>query len=436
VEGSDTIVFTVTDEASRTTTLLRTVTYDKTPPSGSFVGTMDFGRGTVPLAVDAPDGGTGVASVVFLVDAGQSGALPPIVAQLGAGITWTASLDTTTIADGPHPIQALMVDGVGNAATLSETLVVDNTPPTVAVVSPAAGAYLGGVITIAANAADATSGLASVAVLVNGRQVGSCAASPCSATFDTRTLGADGPFAVQATAVDAAGNTVASAQLSLEADNSAPASFLLYPSDGQVLTRSMLVAVDVVDVDFAQVECFVDGVSLGASSSATFSATVPLAGRLDGSLQVDCRAQDQAGNVGTQSAMPTVKNWTELFRPTTLNLKSAGKSVRMVVRNIDPTMSNVSLLLPLVSSLSLRLPGGVPAIPATSVVPPGTKDFDDDGDGGGDLQRVIIEFPRSAFVASVRAGIVLGAIDPKKRLTVTLQTGSHVIGSDTIRIDD
>jgi hypothetical protein len=127
------------------------------------------------------------------------------------------------------------------------------------------------------------------------------------------------------------------------------------------------------------------------------------------------------------------------MRPSHLSLKSHGRYVRMAVRNRQHGVSNVSVLLDKLQTLSLAVPGGVAPIPLVGSLPSGTRDDDDDGDEDCDaddepLRRVLLKFSRSAFIASVKAGIAIGAIDPTKPVTVTLLSGGHVIGTDTIRV--
>ena len=84
---------------------------------------------------------------------------------------------------------------------------------------------------------------------------------------------------------------------------------------------------------------------LGVSTNPQFSAQVDLRGHLDGPVEVRCDARDRVGNVGTEKAVATEKNWTERFKPHELNLRSNGRYVRMVVRNIVPVVSNIGVLL-------------------------------------------------------------------------------------------
>jgi Bacterial Ig domain len=297
---------------------------------------------------------------------------------------------------------------------------------------------LHGTVPITATAVDGVSGLASVSIKVNGASAGSCAVSPCTIAYDT-TLLPDGPLTISVTAKDLAGNAAPATQITASSSNALPANFVISPTNGQVLTTSMKVTVKVLDSRFAKVECFVDGVSLGASTNPNFTTTVSLVNKIDGELVVTCKAQDSSGNVGTQTATPTVKNWLERVRPQAFNLKSKGIYVRMVVRNTDRQVLNASNLIPISGkNLTLQIPGVSP-VPVIVSTPTGTKDDDSDGDGEDDpddkdYRRVVLKVSRPTFVASVKAGIAVGSIDPKKPLSVKLYSGTHYIGSDTMDV--
>lgn len=89
-------------------------------------------------------------------------------------------------------------------------LAADNTPPTVQLTAPAAGATVTGSVALAATAGDDTA-VARVEFLIDGAQVGSDAAAPYEVTWSSATV-ADGPHTVTARAVDTAGNTATSAR--------------------------------------------------------------------------------------------------------------------------------------------------------------------------------------------------------------------------------
>ena len=450
VEGVNSISFAVTNEVGLVSFLTRAITYDKTPPNGSITSPVagSFTRGTVNLSATVQDAtttktngtfmGTGVTSVRFSVDGAAA-----ISASLSPGNLWIGSVDTTSLGDGAHTVTATMTDGVGNtAATANQPFAVDNSPPAVSITAPITGSFARQSINITTSASDATSGLASVSILVGTNAVGSCigaTAGGCSIAFDTTTL-PDGLFTITATALDNAGNTSAPAQITVTADNSAPKNFLVSPLSGQIATTSMNVAVNVSDVYFASVECFVDGVSLGVSTSPSFRKSVSLLGKLDGASVVSCSARDQAGNMGTQSVTVNIKNWTERMRPHQFELGSHGDAVRLLVRNVDPNVGNAaSVLLPIAGKgLALSLPC-VPPVPAYGAISPKTRDVQDDGDKDNDaddpgLSRVLLKFSRPAFASSLKSAVQAKCIDPSKPVLVTFVAGGHVIGTDTIVI--
>jgi hypothetical protein len=415
VEGTESFLVNVTNEVQRAAQLMRTVVYDVTPPTGTIVIPADgsFARGTIELSADATDALTGVASVTFQIDGAS--ALPG-AAQSNTS-SWMASFDTKTLLDGSHTDLCTLVDGVGNQRLLTNHFVIDNTIPAVAVTPP--GAFVRSLINLTATASDATSGVASLSISVNGTTIGSCPATTCTLPFDTATL-ADGAFNITAEAVDGAGNRATSAQVSPTAVNSVPAKFIVKPVAGTIFGGSSLtVAVNVTDVYFASVECLLNGASLGVSNSPTFSQTVSLATVLDGISAVTCNVHDKAGNIGTQLVNITVKRWEVEVRPREINLRGRGGSALVEVEG-----SNVSILLPIAGrGLSLVVPGGSP-------VPALRGAFE-----GKTTNEVRLEFDRTALVESIEAGIALGKINPRKSFAVQLYAGSHQVGADLMELD-
>lgn len=92
------------------------------PPAGATV------RLTVGVQAQASDGSSQVASLALTADGQLLGAalspVPPAPTVSAAG-----TLNTTTLADGTHTLGATATDRAGNSATLSRTIIVDNTPP-------------------------------------------------------------------------------------------------------------------------------------------------------------------------------------------------------------------------------------------------------------------------------------------------------------------
>jgi hypothetical protein len=418
-EGRNFFEVTATDEVGHATTLARQVLYDTTAPAGEFASPAEgaFLRGTVETLVTAfdPGSGTGDGSGVASVTAWAEGGDPSPAAPGPAGWAWP--LDTTAFPDGPRTLRALVLDGVGNTAEIARGVVLDNTPPTVAIDAPAAGAWVRGTIEIAASAWDDTAGVAAVEIRVAGALAGSCAlAATCRVTFETGAL-PNGPFVVTALAIDRADNRSAPAQITLLADNTAPERFLVSPAEGEVVQGSVTVAVDVSDEGFAWVECWVDGASLGVSTDPRVSFTVSLLDRLDGPVEVRCEAADLAGNVGVETATAILRNWTLDLNPTTLALKTGDQSVV----TLFVTGPNVSLLLPVEAhALTLVVEGGSPV----PVLPHPAREGD----------RLVLKFDRPALVAAIRAGIASGRIDPSRPVPVRFLSGNRELGLATVRV--
>jgi hypothetical protein len=131
-----------------------TVILDDTPPTTSLaIGTPQYIDGTdtyvtsaTLFTLTATDGaGSGVASKDYRVNSGS----------------WTSYTGTFTLSgpDGTYVIEYRSTDNVGNTETPNaETVILDNTPPTVEVIYPPDG-FVYGLITIQIEATDAGSGV-------------------------------------------------------------------------------------------------------------------------------------------------------------------------------------------------------------------------------------------------------------------------------------
>jgi hypothetical protein len=106
-------------------------------------------------------------------------------------------------------------DSSGNVeATKSQLIRVDTFPPTVSITSPANGATVTGNIKIVAAAADAQSGVASVAFYVDNKLVGTATSSPWQLPWNTKKV-SPGQHVLTAIAKDRAGNSTTSAAVTI-----------------------------------------------------------------------------------------------------------------------------------------------------------------------------------------------------------------------------
>ncbi|HEX3041288.1 MAG TPA: Ig-like domain-containing protein [Solirubrobacterales bacterium] len=187
---------------------------DWVPPTVSLTDPGTAIHGTVTLAAGAVDPyGSGVASVRF--DRAQAGSGNWTTVCVDASAPYSCDLDTGTLSNDYYDLRAVATDNAGFTATDSIADVqVDNRAPVVTMSDP--GTPLSGVVTLAAEASDADSGVAAVTIerspagKASWTEVCIATASPYACRFDTRTV-AEGSYDLRATAVDAAGNRATSA---------------------------------------------------------------------------------------------------------------------------------------------------------------------------------------------------------------------------------
>jgi subtilisin family serine protease len=130
---------------------------------------------------------------------------------------------TTTDNDGiPEPlVNALRAaQAAGDAQPPPPPPPGDTDPPTVSLTSPSAGT-VSGTVTLAADAADAGSGVASVAFAVDGTTVGTDTTAPYAFNWNTTAVG-NGSHTITARATDGAGNQATSAPVAIDVQNVAP----------------------------------------------------------------------------------------------------------------------------------------------------------------------------------------------------------------------
>jgi hypothetical protein len=178
-----------------------------TPASGSSVS------GIVALLATASDD-VGVAGVLFKIDGAPLGSEAAVA-------PYERLWNTADVANGPHTVTAVARDAAGHetATSVELTVVNDTAPPTVALTNPAAGATLGGVATLVADASDDI-GVVGVQFKIDGALMGIDTVAPYELLWNT-TDAVNGTHMVTAVALDAAANeTTMSAEVAVMNDPS------------------------------------------------------------------------------------------------------------------------------------------------------------------------------------------------------------------------
>lgn len=172
----------------------------------------------------------------------------------------------------------------------------DVVTPQVSITSPADGATVTtGAVTISADATDLV-GVTSVEFLVDGAVVGTSTTAPYSASWTAT----EGTHSITARASDAAGNIGTSAAVSVTAlapDTTAPTAAITAPTAGaQVYGPTTVTVTANDDRGVSSVELFVDGTSIGQSSTAPYTFTWDAT--TEGARTLAAVATDAAGNQG------------------------------------------------------------------------------------------------------------------------------------------
>ena len=276
-----------------------------TGPTASFSGTVTDTTSVASVELDFADGQGFRAATV-------------------TGNTWTVSVPlSATEDDVAHLVTARFTDAVGNAATVSRTVTVDNVAPTLSVTSPAGSAVVGGTATTVAVSVDAVDpgGVAGVSVaLGTGAVVMATRQGSTNTWTATIPLPTGQDFVtipLRAIATDVAGNARATS-VDVIVDNVAPVLTITAPTANQVFNIS----------------------NFTASGNVTISWTVT-----DGDPQASVKTVGgTAPGPGTSAAWPTVT--TDNYVPYNLAVVASDRMNNSVTRNatfivdrVAPTVS-------------------------------------------------------------------------------------------------
>lgn len=194
-------------------------------------------------------------SVTFVVLASDDYGLAEVVLQGPRGVQlggrssspYRFEVDTTTLEDGPTDLEAIATDVAGTRSYAQMTVVVDNrTGPVVQVlVGPDGPGRYGGDLLFELVASD-PSGVAGIAVVVDGSTVASTTTSTLTASFDSRGL-TDGAHEVVLLATDGRGAT-SELRSTVRIDNTPPTVAIVRPAQDAVVPTGPL-AFEVVASD-------------------------------------------------------------------------------------------------------------------------------------------------------------------------------------------
>lgn len=252
--------------------------------------------GTVLISIDGYDEYFPVTGQLY-VDGAPFGS----PAELPTQLNW----DSTGAADGGHTLTAHAWDPNGNEGIGSPVeILVDNTPPGIAITSPADGAEVGPSFQVQASVDDANVGW--VTYQLDGVDAGypTSPYPPWTAYVSTAGL-LPGPHVLTATAMDAAGNVGSSAPVDVVLLNDTVAPTVSWSStlDGRAVRPSATLTAVISSYDVygvTRIELWADGAFFTGQDGKppNLTWTAPAA---EGAHVLQLRAWDAAGNMGVSS---------------------------------------------------------------------------------------------------------------------------------------
>ncbi|WNG35304.1 S8 family serine peptidase [Archangium violaceum] len=295
---------------------------DNTPPSAALTAPAAGAtlKGTVTLSASASDN-FGVARVNFYDGS--------TLLSSDSSAPYSFSWDTRTVSNGAHSLSVVAIDAAGLSSSSAVNVTVDNDwlAPSVSLTAPAAGAVLKGNVTLSASASDNV-GVSKVEFYDGSSLLGSDSSPPYSFTWNSRNS-ANGPHALTARALDAAGNSATSAAVTVTTDNdfTPPTVSLTAPFEGDTLTGSVSFSATASDDRaLARVEFLAGTTVVCTDSSSPYSCSYNTRGLPNGPRALSARAVDSAGNTALSSPVNVTLD-NDLTAPTSSITSPAAGSI-------------------------------------------------------------------------------------------------------------
>ncbi len=257
----------------------------------------------------APDASTPVWTLIGTVLPGTSGPqtlsamylLPAGELQILRGVYRSGNGNATSCVPGPLNDHDDLIFAVGQ-----ET---DSTPPSVAITSPAEGATVSGIVTVAVAASDNV-GVQRGELYVGATLVSTDASAPFSLSWASRAV-PNGSHILTARAYDAAGLVSTSAPVNVLVDNdhTPPQVAFSSPTNGGAVSETIQIEASASDnVGVTRMDLYVDGNLYVSSTWPQLSLSWNTRTVSNGPHTLSVTAQDAAGNVSSPSTVSVVVN--------------------------------------------------------------------------------------------------------------------------------
>lgn len=196
------------------------------------------------------------------------------------------------------------VDAYAAVQAAKGTVSSDTQAPSIAVTSPSSGAVVNGTVAINVAASDNV-GVSRVELYAGGSLIASSTIAPFGFSWNT-TSRPDGSVALMAKAYDAAGNTGASASVTVTVmntvDSSVPVVSILSPANGAVVKNNVTISASATDnVSVKSMSLYIDGVLKASTTTGSISYGWNVRRIASGTHTIRVDARDASGNLGSRT---------------------------------------------------------------------------------------------------------------------------------------
>jgi hypothetical protein len=262
-------------------------------------------KGSLGLIVEATNG-TLLNSVDFSVDDGPATRLTTA--------PYIFSLNTASLSNGPHTIRAVGTNPGGATGEATLSLVVDNSAPTLDVLSPSDNGRISGSASIKVKVVDTTevsldasvgAGSSPVSFTPIQEMTVPVGADPVTIPWNTLSL-PEGAYTLRIVATDAAGNAVEK-RVRVTIDRTLPSLLVNAPKTDIYTGDQVLVDADAADAGgLASLTVAVDSQTLLQTSTPPLRQNLPIRALPEGVHTLTITATDLAGNVASSTFNLTV----------------------------------------------------------------------------------------------------------------------------------
>ena len=303
-------IFTATfnDTSEEGVYLFSVIVTDSDGGSAVKVGYFEVDNTAPSVVILSPKNGSvvsGIVNTTFVAwDAKLVNASLIIDAGIPIDVTGTTSftLNTTELLDGPHVIKLLASDLAGNDAETSIRIIIDNTPPTATLLTPANGSFVSGTTNVTFSFRD--DNLKSATLLLEGKII----SDVTNKTFHlwNTTQATDGEHILMLIVIDKAGNS-RTFEKTVTVDNTPPTAEIRKPTENAYLRGSYGVVIYGYDANLDLIELYVNETlvttwNVSGTHTYTWDTTV------DGTYPIKLLVKDKAENNITEIVTVIVDN--------------------------------------------------------------------------------------------------------------------------------